>query len=421
MSADDADGQVNSGKSLSVYQTAIEHVIKRVFKEYNISLDISDKTRSIFKSKLWRMGQSLSKLGGSKRKQRINQWKESDWIFSVDPKEVSHQFIKRKRQLEVQLETEKKKRQKLESDSASHKKEVKNLRAVSKEQARAIVCLKTGKSEKSRGSSSKNWSEYCPSHRSVKKKQLVTGIKAALSACDEHFSPLSVDIQNIESGEREVLDLTKGTLTPCRNLGEPSSENLTNFALYVKDKFNLSDSAYLEISQLSSSLPRLFKIKKLSNALNSEFDIVPSPCGFTGVQQSFKARLTCRLQQLKLTAGETVQVKLTGDGTYIARSIHVLNFAFTLLNEGSLAQSVFGNHPLSIIQIPENYESLVQALSDIVDEASALQSIEINGNTHSIEYFLGGDMKFLATVCGIEAALKPPLNKIAPSRILNTS
>ena len=173
------------------------------------------------------------------------------------------------------------------------------------------------------------------------------------------------------------------------------------FALYVKDKFNLSDCAYLEISQLSSSLPCL---KKLSNALNSEFDIVPSPCGFTGVQQSFKARLTCRLQQLKLTAGETVQVKLTGDGTYIARSIHVINFAFTLFNEGSLAQSVFGNHPLSIIQIPENYESLVQALSDIVDEASALQSIEINGNTHSIEYFLGGDMKFLATVCGIEAA-----------------
>ncbi len=56
------------------------------------------------------------------------------------------------------------------------KKQVKKLCAVSKEQARAIVSLKTGKHEKSRGSSCKNWSEYCPSHRSVKRKQLVTGI-----------------------------------------------------------------------------------------------------------------------------------------------------------------------------------------------------------------------------------------------------
>lgn len=34
-------------------------------------------------------------------------------------------------------------------------------------------------------------------------------------------------------------------------------------------------------------------------------------------------------------------------------------------------------------------------------EASELRSIKIHGK---IEYFLGGDLKFLAIVCGIEAA-----------------
>lgn len=387
-----------------MHQAAIERVIKKAFKQYDIPVEISDKTRSIFKSKLWRMGQALSKLGGTKRKQQIDAWKESDWSFLVDTNEISQQLINRKRHHKVQLENELVKRQKLESDSASLKKEIKDLRAVSKEQARTIACLKAGKDEKSRGSSSKSWSEYCPSHRSVKKKQLVTGFKTALSAYDMHFTPLSVDVENVESGERARVDLTKGTFNPCNNVTVTSIEKLPHFALYVKDKFNLSDSAYLEISQLSSSLPRLFKIKQLTNELNSEFDIVPSPSGFPGVQQSFKSRLLYRLQQLKLNIGDIVQVKLTGDGTYIAKSIHVLNVAFTLLNEGPAALSVFGNHPLAIIQISENYDSIAQALSDLVNEASTLQSIELNGNTHSIEYFLGGDMKFLATVCGIQAA-----------------
>ena len=108
-----------------------------------------------------------------------------------------------------------------------------------------------------------------------------------------------------------------------------------------------------------------------------------------------------RLQQLKLNSGETIQVKLTGDGTNIAKHVHVVNFAFTLLNEGSLASSPFGNHSLAILQVPEKYDSLSGSLADIVTEASELNSVEVNGNQHRVEYFLGGDLKFLAIVCGI--------------------
>ena len=59
---------------------------------------------------------------------------------------------------------------------------------------------------------------------------------------------------------------------------------------------------------------------------------------------------------------------------------------------------------LAILQGPEDYNALATSLSDIVKEASELQSIEIKGKEHNIEYFLGGDLKFLAIVCGIEAA-----------------
>lgn len=52
--------------------------------------------------------------------------------------------------------------------------------------------------------------------------------------------------------------------------------------------------------------------------------------------------------------------------------------------------------------MPEDYDSLSEALADIIREAS--ESIKVKGREHPIEYFLGGDMKFLAIACGIEAA-----------------
>jgi hypothetical protein len=101
---------------------------------------------------------------------------------------------------------------------------------------------------------------------------------------------------------------------------------------------------------------------------------------------------------------ETIQIKLTRDGTNIAKHLHVVNFACTLLNEGSLACSPFGNHSLAIMQVCEDYDSLAGSLTDTVNEASELKSVTINENEHRVEYFLGGDLKFLAIVCGIEAA-----------------
>ena len=56
------------------------------------------------------------------------------------------------------------------------------------------------------------------------------------------------------------------------------------------------------------------------------------------------------------------------------------------------------------MQIPEKYDSLATSLSNIVDEARDLTLITVDGITYPIQYYLGGDMKFLAIVCGIEAA-----------------
>ena len=154
-------------------------------------------------------------------------------------------------------------------------------------------------------------------------------------------------------------------------------------------------------------LPRSWKLKNLAKQLNSKWQITPCPGG-NGVQQSLESRLREHVNQLvqerKVSAGDKLQVKLSGDGTKVCRKLNLINFTFTLLNEGDLAKSPKGNHTIAIISAIEGYDTLKTALSDICEEAQRLTSIEVNGMTFPVEYFLGSDLKFLVIVCGIESA-----------------
>ncbi len=97
-------------------------------------------------------------------------------------------------------------------------------------------------------------------------------------------------------------------------------------------------------------------------------------------------------------------MKLTGDGTNIGKRLHVVNFGFTILDEGEKAYSAERNRCLAIIKEPESYESLQKSLADIVKEVESLTSITVNDHKFTIEYYLGGDWKFLALATGIDSA-----------------
>ena len=75
-----------------------------------------------------------------------------------------------------------------------------------------------------------------------------------------------------------------------------------------------------------------------------------------------------------------------------------------MLNEGDLAQSPRGNHTIAVINSTEKYKDLEIALSNIRNEVQTLTFINIDGMRFPIEYFLCGDLNFLAVVCGIENA-----------------
>ena len=109
------------------------------------------------------------------------------------------------------------------------------------------------------------------------------------------------------------------------------------------------------------------------------------------MQQSLKSTLTRRVQQLlkdhKISDGEKLKVKLSGDGTKICRKLNLINFTFTLLNEGAVAMSPGGNHTLAIINGTEKYELLQMALADIIKEVNELKTLSIDQHHFEIEFF----------------------------------
>ena len=100
----------------------------------------------------------------------------------------------------------------------------------------------------------------------------------------------------------------------------------------------------------------------------------------------------------------TIRIKFTGDGIQIDRELKVINFAFTILDEGERALLVAGNYSVAIMKTGESYDDLAKGIEDICTEAKDLEVLTTGEKVYRIQFFLVGDLKFLAIVCGIEAA-----------------
>jgi len=81
-----------------------------------------------------------------------------------------------------------------------------------------------------------------------------------------------------------------------------------------------------------------------------------------------------------------------------------VNVAFTILEEGQRACSASGNHTIAILKVSEDYDVLAAGLEHIIKEATDLEVLTINERVFKILFFLRGDWKFLAEVCGLESA-----------------
>ena len=76
------------------------------------------------------------------------------------------------------------------------------------------------------------------------------------------------------------------------------------------------------------------------------------------------------------------------------------------MEESGFAGSAVGNVPVCLLKVKENYNSLLQGLEDIWKEVmyTSENGVTVGAEMYTVIFYLGGDWKFLACVCGLEAA-----------------
>lgn len=300
----DNDIHISSHNSMTRKQMLVERVIHKVFNHYSIPVKyISNCTRNVFQRKLYKMGIIISRLNGPKRKKQIGSWvcgRLSTWLFNVSMKDVNMHLQKKNDVLKAQLVEAQEKSQHFEKEyqsctleSARLCTELDKVRMLTKN---IVSTTCSTSNEACTGTSSrqprKKWQDYTRQHRALKKKRLGTEVKTSLSLCNTApFTPTSVQLHNNDTNQTVVFNIEAGKFSSDEEKRITDQFKKVASTLYVKDKFAIPDRAYLEMSQLTSDLPRTYELKKLAKGYDDEIVITSTPNGIVGVQQSLRDRL----------------------------------------------------------------------------------------------------------------------------------
>ena len=391
---------------MSCNQLLLERVICKTFTYHRCNVIITDRIRSLFANKLSRMGKAMYKLGGRGRATQIETWKGTTWTIDMKENEIVPNSKKRKAE-NVLVHNQVKRIAQMKADLEAYQKLLKDANAQltkAEETTARITSPRVVKHNKS-------WSEYTAQYKRKQKKQIANKVSTALKFTDNtFFQPVRIDLVNKETDELLSVDKHGSIIHPQKQLSLlENKDSVIEQTLYVKERFNVSDKAYHELSMVNPSLPCWSALHKVSKQIDSKCHIYTIPGPILGIQQSLKERLQLRLQQLvKKNPGikddTCIRVKITGDGTQVSRSMHILVIAFTIIDGTENPNSPVGNHVIALLNAQEKYEYLSEALKGIASDIKSIKSLTINGQNFNIKFYLCADMKYLAICAGIQAA-----------------
>ena len=228
-----------------------------------------------------------------------------------------------------------------------------------------------------------------------------------------------LDLTNIklqdESGCSYTMEYpTPSTSTPGQMEYDKLSEDrqkINEQVLFLLDRFCVGDQVYHELSIITDGLPKSYLIKQLRGELNKTYHIerTPGPC--PDARLDFTSTLADHVRDILSMKPELrdrkIQIKLSGDGAQMSRSTNFMMFSFALLQLDESVMSSKSNRTIAIVNGPEKYETMKTSLSNFFDEVNELirqKTLSIDGEDIQLDFFLGGDMKFLLMIMGLNAA-----------------
>ncbi len=214
---------------------------------------------------------------------------------------------------------------------------------------------------------------------------------------------------NLKLSKVELIDFNE-PLTHTKLIVKQEKESpesfITKIRLYKSKEINhISDKAFQSLTNAGvHQNPSLRDCKNWKRIMNSEFKIKSNTMGsYVSPKEKLKYYIRKFKTDLRIRNNH-VNIRLAGDGTQVGSNLSVLNFTFGFLdkiNEKTNPNTVTGNFSLGTFWIrTESYDDIKIALKEICDELKDLESIEIDEQKFKLEFYLGGDLKFIALVLG---------------------
>ena len=286
--------------------------------------------------------------------------------------------------------------------------ETTDLKHVNKNLAAYIETLEQKETLKCKG---KKMNQVGAKQMGRKLLHLQNKAQCALWFCKSY----GLEVKNIEfqdqDGGSHTIDYCESITTGSYDKLSQDEKNKIEQVLFLMDKFCVGDEVYHELSMIIEGLPKSYLVKQSRTNLNKTYHIERTAGEYPGASISFTSTLREHIKELLEKSPElkesTIQVKLSGDGARMSRTTNFMMMSFTLLQLNESVMSPKHNRTVAIINGPEKYATLKASLSPFFREVNELisnGSTTVDGQNVQLEFFLGGDMKFLLMIMGINSA-----------------
>ena len=182
--------------------------------------------------------------------------------------------------------------------------------------------------------------------------------------------------------------------------------------LFLLDKFCIGDAFYHEVTMLVHSLPKSYLIKQRRDQLDKIYHITSTPGEEHGAQLPFKELLRNRVKYLianpnVVRDNETIKIKISGDGAQMTRTSNFILTSFALLQSTDDVFAAKGNHTVAVVKGKEDYSVLKNCFKDLFSDINEMvreKTLDVGGKVVNLEFFLGGDYKFILLIMGLSGA-----------------
>lgn len=240
-------------------------------------------------------------------------------------------------------------------------------------------------------------------------KCLETLAEKALSFAETFgLKPLKLQCKS-ESGKDVTLKLretnSESENQNYQDLNIDEKEKLKQL-IFLLDKFCVSDAAYYELTMLFGELPRKYLVVQDREDIYKMYNIERLPGNKPGAMLSLTSEIE-RLIKFEVNQSTTeikkIKIKFSGDGAKVSRISNFVIFSISNLKE-DVNLSVHQLNTVAVVQCDENYDNLRDTCKPLFDQLTEFcntKSITVDGQIYSLDFFVGGDMKFLQILLGL--------------------